>query len=116
MVKTKRVYEPRSPGDGKRIYVDRLWPRGLKKAEADFDVWLKDIAPSDRLRKWFNHDPVKWKDFEKRYWSELSRNGEAVGEILKYVNEGPVTFVFSAKDRERNNAIALKEFLERKRK
>lgn len=112
MIKTKRIYDPASKDDGTRILVDRLWPRGLKKEDAKIDEWMKDIAPSDKLRKWFSHDPLKWDEFIKRYKKELSPKEELTGMIKAAVKEGTVTLLFSAKDLERNNAVALKEFIE----
>ena len=112
MIRVRRVYEEPSTEDGKRILVDRLWPRGLKKEEAKVDLWLKEIAPSDELRKWFAHDPVKWGEFKKRYFAELKDKADPVKSIRREARDGDITLLFSAKDRERNNAVALKEYLE----
>jgi uncharacterized protein YeaO (DUF488 family) len=112
MVKTKRAYDPVSRGDGKRILVDRLWPRGIKKEAARIDEWLKDIAPSDDLRKWFAHDPAKWPEFQKRYADELKNKPELVKRLKTETKEGTVTLLFAAKDAEHNNAVALKELIE----
>lgn len=112
-IRIKRVYDPPEPSDGRRILVDRLWPRGLKKEDARLDDWLKELAPSDDLRKWFSHDPGKWDEFRKRYEAELKQNEEAVQRLLALVREGPVTLLFGAADREHNNAVVLKEYLER---
>ena len=110
-VKIKRVYERLSPDDGKRILVDRLWPRGLKKEEAHIDEWLKDIAPSDELRRWFSHDPSKWHEFKDRYKRELQGKKEEIERIRMEAEKGKVTLLFSAKDMEHNNAVILKEVL-----
>lgn len=111
-IKLKRVYEPPEKGDGARILVDRLWPRGVSKTSAQIDLWIKEIAPSDTLRKWFGHDPSKWAEFRKRYVRELARQPEAVAELKPFVSQGTVTFVYGAKDERHNNAVALKEYLE----
>jgi uncharacterized protein YeaO (DUF488 family) len=111
MVKIKRIYDPVSPDDGKRIYVDRLWPRGMKKEEVKMDEWLKDISPSDSLRKWFGHDPSKYKEFKNRYTKELEKHSEVLERIRKEAKKETVTLLFSAKDIEHNNATALKEML-----
>jgi uncharacterized protein YeaO (DUF488 family) len=110
-VKIKKVYGRPSPDDGKRILVDRLWPRGLTKEEAHIDEWLKDIAPSDELRRWFSHDPSKWQEFKNRYKRELQGKKEEIERIKKEAEKGTVTLLFSAKDTEYNNAVVLKEVL-----
>lgn len=107
----KRAYEPPEPSDGFRILVDRLWPRGVSKSSAHIDLWLKDIAPSTALRKWFDHDPLKWIEFRDRYFLELSRNPEAVGQLTEQLHRGVVTLVYGAKDKEHNQAVALKAYL-----
>jgi uncharacterized protein YeaO (DUF488 family) len=108
----KRVYSPASPDDGYRILVDRLWPRGLKKSEAQVDKWLKEVAPSTSLRMWFNHEPAKWLAFRWRYKEELKANA-ALDELLGVLKvHGRVTLLYSATDLLHNNAVALKEFLE----
>ena len=112
MLKIKRIYDPAAPGDGQRIYIDRLWPRGMKKEEAKMDEWLKEISPSDDLRKWFSHDPAKYAEFKKRYAKELKDKSEILERIKKAAKKGTVTLLFSAKDTEHNNATALKEMLE----
>jgi uncharacterized protein YeaO (DUF488 family) len=113
MIKLKRAYEAASPGDGLRILVERLWPRGVSKQKAKIDLWLKDLAPSTQLRKWYSHEPARWPEFRKRYWAELKDQG-GVPALLKFVSQQrPVTFVYAASDEERNSAVALKEFLER---
>ena len=111
-VRIKRVYEPADPGDGKRILIDRLWPRGLTKDKARIDLWEKEIAPSSKLRKWFNHDPVKWSEFQKRYQHELDNNNEAIGRVRKVLEQGSATLVYSAKDQDHNDAVVLKSYLE----
>jgi uncharacterized protein YeaO (DUF488 family) len=111
-INIKRVYEEPKKSDGKRILVDRLWPRGLTKAEAQVNLWLKDIAPSTTLRKWFGHQPSKWEGFKKRYSAELERNTEQVSLLERELRAGKVTLVYGAKDQEHNGAIVLKEFLE----
>ena len=112
MIKLKRAYDKPARQDGLRILVERLWPRGVSKEKAAVDLWLKDLAPSTELRKWFNHDPEKWNEFRKRYWSELSEKGDLLTLLKHRTAEGNVTFVFAASDEERNSAVALKEYLE----
>jgi uncharacterized protein YeaO (DUF488 family) len=107
----KRAYEPASPQDGYRILVDRMWPRGLSKERAAIDLWLKEIAPSTELRKWFNHDPAKWAEFKKRYFRELDSNKELVDIIRSKARTHKVTLVYAAKDELHNNAVALLEYL-----
>ena len=114
-IQTRRVYEPPEPEDGARLLVDRLWPRGVKKALLQLAGWLREIAPSDALRKWYDHDPTKWDEFQRRYFAQLEQNPEGWQPILRAAQEGRVTLLFSARDTEHNNAVALKTFLERKR-
>jgi len=111
-IKLKRAYEPPEKADGARILVDRLWPRGVSKTSARIDLWVKEIAPSDALRKWFGHDPTKWSEFRKRYARELARRPEPVAQLKQYTDEQIVTLVYGAKDERRNNAVALKEYIE----
>lgn len=111
----KRVYEPTAPEDGARFLVERLWPRGLKKEELRARGWLKGVAPSDGLRRWFQHDPAKWGEFERRYFEELDRNSEALEPLREASHREPVTLLYSARDREHNNAVALREYLEASR-
>jgi uncharacterized protein YeaO (DUF488 family) len=111
VIHLKRAYEPPEPDDGFRVLVDRLWPRGVSKSAARIDLWLKEIAPSAALRQWFGHDPAKWNTFRSRYFQELQKNGAAVEQLMAHVRRGPVTLVYGAKDREHNDAVALKEFL-----
>lgn len=109
----KRAYEEPSKEDGLRILVDRLWPRGLTKDKAAINVWLKEIAPSTELRKWFGHDPDKWKEFKQRYKEELKNNKEQVAILKAHLKSGPVTLVYGAKDEIHNDAIVLQEWLSR---
>jgi uncharacterized protein YeaO (DUF488 family) len=113
MLKVKRVYEGKEAGDGKRILVDRLWPRGLRSEQAAVDEWMKDVAPSDELRKWFAHDPEKWAEFQRRYAQELAAPEKAalLKRIAKLAAGGNVTLVYAAKDTEHNNARVLEEFI-----
>ncbi len=112
MVKLKRIYDAPAPDDGRRVLVDRLWPRGIAKNEARLDDWLKEIAPSDALRKWFGHDPAKWEEFRERYRSELRSRQEQLAELRTAANRGAVTLLYAAKDAEHNNAVVLKELLD----
>jgi uncharacterized protein YeaO (DUF488 family) len=113
MLQIKRIYDLWSRDDGKRILVDRLWPRGIKKDEAKIDEWLKDIAPSDTLRKWFSHDPVKWPVFLEKYKRELMDKKEIVNRLRSEAKNRKITLLFSASDREHNNAVVLKKLIER---
>ena len=106
----KRVYEKPDPKDGFRILVDRLWPRGLTKEKAAVDLWLKNIAPSTELRKWFAHDPEKWKEFQKKYLKELKENKEAADTLKENLKKGPVTLLYAAKDEAHNEAQVLKDY------
>ena len=108
-MKIKRVYEMALTEDGKRILVDRLWPRGLTKEKAGVDLWLKDIAPSTELRKWFGHDPAKWMEFKERYMEELKNNEKQTSILIEQLKTGMVTLVYAAKDQEHNEALVLKE-------
>ena len=107
----KRVYEPASPEDGQRILVDRLWPRGISKAKARIDIWAKETAPSNELRKWYKHERVKWKEFKRQYFAELDSVPDAVQSLRDIAFSGKVTFLYSSKERELNNALALCEYL-----
>lgn len=111
-IKIKRAYEDVSKQDGYRILVDRLWPRGVTKERAQIDEWVKEVAPSTELRKWFHHDPTQWEEFEKRYRKELADKREALHKIAKRAKEGTVTLIYSAKDEEHNQAIVLKSLIE----
>jgi uncharacterized protein YeaO (DUF488 family) len=110
----KRIYSGVADDDGYRILVDRLWPRGIKKEAAGVDLWLKEIAPSNELRKWYNHDPEKWTEFKTRYFQELEEQGSAIEQVLSAAKKGKVTLLFSSKELKLNNAVALKEYLEGK--
>ena len=110
-LKIKRVYEKPQKEDGKRILVDRLWPRGLTKEKARIDLWLKDLAPTAELRKWFDHDPNKWKEFQKKYHRELKNNQEQVSILSEQLKKGVITLVYGAKDEEHNEALVLRDWL-----
>jgi uncharacterized protein YeaO (DUF488 family) len=112
LFKLKRVYEAPSAEDGFRVLVERLWPRGLNKERARLDLWLKDVAPSPELRKWFHHDPARWKEFQTRYAAELEDRPEALCLLREKAREGTVTLVYAARDEEHNGARALKQVLE----
>lgn len=112
MIQLKRAYEAASSDDGLRILVERLWPRGVSKQKAQIDLWLKALAPSTELRKWYSHDPARWPEFRKRYWAELKDLGDFPVLLQHVTKERTVTFVFAASDEERNSAVVLKEFLE----
>ena len=111
MIKLKRAYDSASKDDGIRFLVERLWPRGVNKTALRLDAWLKDVAPSTELRRWFSHDPSKWIEFQRRYSAELNANPEAVKPILDADWRGHVTLVYSSHDKEHNNAVALKAYL-----
>ena len=112
-INIKRAYEPSDKSDGFRILVDRLWPRGIKKEDAHFDFWMKEIAPSGELRKWFNHETEKWEEFKKKYTTEL-KNSAALEELLELVKKHKtITLVYSAKDELHNQAVVIKEYLEK---
>jgi len=115
-IQTRRVYDPPTAEDGARVLVDRLWPRGVKKDKLKLTGWLKEVAPSDSLRSWFNHEPAKWEDFQRRYFAQLAKNPLAWQPLLEALRNGRVTLLFGAKDPKHNNAVALKAFLERRRK
>ncbi len=110
-VQIKRVYEKPTKADGKRILIDRLWPRGLSKEKAKIDMWLKEIAPSTELRKWFGHDPQKWEEFKKRYLTELKNNRENLSLLENELKKGKTTLVYGAKDENYNDAVVLQEYL-----
>jgi uncharacterized protein YeaO (DUF488 family) len=112
MIHLKRVYDPAGQEDGARFLVERLWPRGIRKADLPGAEWVKDVAPSTELRTWFHHDPKRWAEFRKRYFSELKGSAEALTPLLEAARRGNVTLVYSSHDTEHNNAVALKEFLE----
>ena len=112
VIRIKRVYEPSAKEDGARFLVERLWPRGMKKDALHMDAWYKNLAPSAALRRWFNHDPAKWKEFQRRYRAELADNSAAYQSLLDAAEQDHITLLYSAHDTEHNNAIALKSFLE----
>jgi uncharacterized protein YeaO (DUF488 family) len=112
MIQLKRVYEEAELSkDGVRFLVERLWPRGIRKKALQLDAWVKDAAPSTELRRWFSHDPAKWKEFESRYFAELDKKPEVLAPIRKAARKGMVTLLFSSHDTEHNNALALKTYL-----
>lgn len=112
MIKLKRVYEAPDAQDGTRVLVERLWPRGLDKQHAKVDVWLKEIAPSTELRKWFAHDPARWAEFQTRYKTELAEKSALVAQLKQMAQNATITLVFAAKDEQHNSAIVLKRYLE----
>ena len=114
-VRLKRVYEKPDKGDGVRILVDRLWPRGLSKKKAQVDFWLKEIAPTSELRKWFRHDPKKWDEFQKRYEQEIRRKDDLMKILKRRARQGAITLIYAARDEKHNEAVVLKHFLERGR-
>jgi uncharacterized protein YeaO (DUF488 family) len=113
-IQLERVYAAKAKASGKRILVDRIWPRGVRKDALKLDLWLRELAPSNELRKWFGHDPRRWEEFKRRYHSELRRpeRQELLHELLALVRKGPVTLLYGARDEEHNEAVALREFLE----
>jgi uncharacterized protein YeaO (DUF488 family) len=113
MIRLKRVYEAPAEEDGTRILVDRLWPRGLTKEKAKVDLWLKEVAPSTELRKWFAHDPAKWREFQTRYKAELKENAEPLAALKKEAGKGTTTLLYGAKDEQHNEAIVLQQLLKR---
>lgn len=114
MIQVKRAYDAASKNDGSRFLVDRVWPRGLKKEQLQLHGWIKDVAPSTELRKWFQHDPAKWKEFRKRYFRELEKSAQAWHLLLSHAGRRRITLIYGAHDSEHNNAVALKEFLKEK--
>lgn len=112
MIILKRAYEPVAREDGTRFLVERLWPRGVKRDALRLDAWLKEVAPTTKLRQWFGHDPAKWPEFQRRYRAELDRNAGALEPILKAVHRGRVTLIYSSHDQEHNNAVVLKTYIE----
>jgi uncharacterized protein YeaO (DUF488 family) len=112
-IKIKRVYEQPDKNDGVRILVDRLWPRGLTKEKASVDLWLKEIAPSTELRKWFGHDPDKWQSFRRRYENEIRHKDDLINVLKQKAREGTITLIYGARDEKHNEALVLKRLLER---
>jgi len=111
-IKTKRVYDPKAPSDGRRILIDRLWPRGVAKAAAGIHFWARSVAPSNELRRWYQHAPAKWPEFRRRYFAELDANPAGVTELRAQLGRGVVTLVFGSKEERLNNASAMREYLE----
>lgn len=116
MIRIKRVYEAPSESDGARFLVDHLWPRGLKKAQVKVRSWIKSVSPSNGLRQWFGHEPAKWKEFRRRYFAELDKKPETWQPLLEAAREGDITLVFSTRDEQHNNALALQSYLEKRLK
>jgi len=114
-IAVKRIYDPPASGDGQRVLVDRLWPRGISKKEAALDAWLKDIAPTTALRKWFGHDPERFDAFRERYGRELDENGPAVQELRELIEKGDVTLLYGAHDERCNQARVLADYMEKHR-
>lgn len=110
-LRIKRVYEPAEAGDGARVLVDRVWPRGVTKEAAALTLWLKDVAPSTALRKWFGHEPERWEEFRRRYHAELEQDQGALGELRELRQKGRVTLLYGAHDTEHNQAVALRDYL-----
>jgi len=114
-IQLKRAYEEPAADDGLRVLVERLWPRGLSKERAAVDLWVKDVAPSVELRRWYHHDPARWDEFRRRYLAELRQNADAVDELRRQCRKGTVTFVYAARDEEHNSALVLRDFLKRRK-
>jgi uncharacterized protein YeaO (DUF488 family) len=112
LIGLRRVYEAPGPKEGQRYLVERLWPRGMQKDKLELDAWVKDVAPSTALRRWYGHEPQKWPEFQRRYRAELTDNPAAWQPLLAAARQGPVTLLYSARDTERNSAVVLKAFLE----
>ncbi|MGZ4121002.1 MAG: DUF488 domain-containing protein [Actinomycetota bacterium] len=112
MIRVKRVYEPRERGDGKQFLVERLWPRGVKKEVLAAAEWVRDVAPSDELRRWFGHRPERWREFQRRYTAELNANVDAWAPLARAARRGTITLFYSARDTDHNNAVALKAYLD----
>jgi uncharacterized protein YeaO (DUF488 family) len=112
MLKTKRIYETSKASDGTQFLVERLWPRGMKKENVKMKAWLKDVAPSDSLRRWYAHDVIKWQEFERRYRAELEANTDSWKPVLEAAQRGDVTLLYSARDKEHNSALVLRSFLD----
>jgi len=110
-IQIRRAYDPPARSDGYRVLVDRVWPRGVSKDELDLDEWRKEIAPSTQLRKWFGHDPERWKEFQERYFAELEGKQDSVQELVKRARHGRITLVYGARDPDHNQAVALTTYL-----
>lgn len=113
MIKLKRAYDKPAEDDGERILVERLWPRGVSKAQAQLDLWLKEIAPSTELREWFGHDPDKWTEFRRRYLKELKQKADSISLLRRLAKKGTVTLIYAARDEEHNGALVLQQFLQK---
>ena len=111
VIKLKRAYEPPSAGDGTRVLIDRLWPRGISKQKAKLDYWMKDIAPSTELRKWFGHDPTRWDEFRRRFTAELHEHPDLIAELRSLARKSPITLVYAAYDESHNDAVVLRDVL-----
>jgi uncharacterized protein YeaO (DUF488 family) len=111
-IRLRRVYEPPTADDGRRLLVERLWPRGLTKAAAHIDAWLKDVAPSSELRRWYGHDPEKWTEFQRRYREEIDTHPDVLAPILNALRSGPITFVYASREERHNSATVLKEVVD----
>ncbi|QQS37906.1 MAG: DUF488 family protein [Ignavibacteriales bacterium] len=114
-ISIQRIYDKNSTPDGKRILVDRLWPRGIKKENAKIDLWAKELAPSNELRKWYKHDAENWLEFKEKYFSELRSKRESINELIKFIGSANTVFLYSSKELVHNNAAAIKEYLESKK-
>lgn len=110
-VRLKRAYEPAAASDGRRVLVDRLWPRGVTKAKAAIDAWMKDVAPSTELRQWFGHDPTRWDEFRRRYAEQIRQHPDLLGELRDAARAGPLTLVYAAHDEAHNDAVVLREVI-----
>lgn len=115
VVQLKRAYDPPSTGDGSRVLVDRLWPRGVTKEKLKIDAWMRELGPSDALRKWFGHDPARWEEFRRRYRKELASKKALLGELVAHARRGKLTLVYSAHDSVHNQAVVINEVLRRHR-
>lgn len=113
-VRVRRIYEPPTPDDGRRILVDRLWPRGVSKERAKLDAWIRDVAPSTELRRWFGHDASRWEEFVHRYQAELAANPAGVQELIDAAGRGPVTLLYAARDEQHNEAVVLQQLLQQR--
>jgi uncharacterized protein YeaO (DUF488 family) len=111
-IRTKRIYDDPEPGDGTRVLVDRLWPRGVSKDDAQLDAWVKSVAPSTELREWYDHDTERWDQFRERYRSELEETEDGIDQLLEFASSGTLTLLYAAKDREHNNAVVLNQYLD----
>lgn len=111
-VRMRRIYDPPQPDDGRRLLVDRLWPRGVSKERARLDAWVREVAPSTALRKWFGHDPARWEEFARRYREELAANPDGVQELIDAAGPGPVTLLYAARDEQHNEALVLQQLLQ----